>query len=60
MITNSDLSIFKKLNKLNLPEEEKDLIIENGARYRILEFEYQLKKLDSEITKLEKLFWPFV
>lgn len=53
---NSKVSIFEKLNKLNLPEEEKDLIVENGARYRILEFEHKLKKIESEIAKLEKSF----
>ena len=56
MISNSEASIFEKLNKLDLSEEEKDLIIENGARHRILEFEYKLKKIDSEITKIEKSF----
>ncbi len=53
---NSEVSIFEKLNRLNLPEEEKDLIVENGARYRILEFEHKLKKIESEIAKLEKSF----
>ncbi len=57
MITSNsktEISIIEKLNQLNIPQHEKDLIIENGLRYRILESENELKKIMSEIARLEK------
>lgn len=50
------MSISEKLNKLEIPEEEEELIIEDGLRYRILESENELRKINSEIRVLEDMF----
>lgn len=49
-------SISKKLERLNIPTEGKELIVENGVRYRILELEGQLKKIREEVELIEGSF----
>lgn len=41
-------SLSKRLDQLKIPAAEKEMIVENGLRYRILELENKLRKLNSE------------
>lgn len=52
----AEASISEKLNNLDIPQEEKEIIVENGLRFRILESENELKKINFEIKNLEKDF----
>ena len=52
----TEISISEKLNEIDIPQQEKDLIIENGLRFRILESENELRKVNSEIHSLEDIF----
>lgn len=52
----AEASISEKLSKLDIPQEEKEIIVENGLRFRILESENELRKINLEIRKLEKDF----
>ncbi|MFQ5708519.1 MAG: hypothetical protein ACE5HO_13760 [bacterium] len=54
--TKTKNSVSDKLDKLKITQEEKNLIVENGLRYRILELENELRKIDFQITEIEKLF----